>query len=434
MKPRWTALNGWIGGRLVDRAACRDDGGQCARAAPERKRGFVPGRTIALLWITASGVGCWLAGQTTSRAARASSSVLREVADIPLPGGASRFDYQSLDPSTGRLYISHMGDGHVVVFDVKSRRVVANLPGFPVVTGVLAVPQLGRVFASVTGNHQVAVIDEKTLRTVARIPDGRFPDGIAYDPINRKVFVSDEMGRADTAIDVRANRRVARIPMGGEVGNTQYDPTSHLIFANVQSRNDLVAIDPRTNRIAGRYRLSGGRSPHGLYIDAPHRLAFAACQNDARLLVIDMHSMRVTSVQPIGRDPDVLAFDPRLQRLYVACESGVVSVLDERNGALVKREDVMVAPEAHTVSVDPQTHLVYLPLQNVGGRPVLRIMAPALPEATGEGRHFNAALISRRYDRLRQGQLLHTSVGRGDFCAERRTRCALRSGRVPACG
>jgi len=33
-----------------------------------------------------------------------------------IPGGATRFDYQSFDPSTNRLYLSHMGDGDVVVF------------------------------------------------------------------------------------------------------------------------------------------------------------------------------------------------------------------------------------------------------------------------------------------------------------------------------
>lgn len=335
-------------------------------------------RGLACFCIAAGGIGIGLVSQVMGRAAGASSSLLREVADIPLPGSASRFDYQSLDPSGNRLYLSHMGDGHVVVFDVQRRRVIANLPGFPRVTGVLAVPQIGHVFASATGHHQVAVIDEKTLRTIARVPGVRFPDGIAYDPIHHKVFVSDESGRADVVIDARTNQRIATIPMGGEVGNTQYDPASHQIFANVQTRNDLVAIDPKTNRIAARYHLSGGRYPHGLYIDAPHRLAFAACQDDARLLVIDMRRMQVTSVQPIGGDPDVLAFDPALQRLYVAGEAGVVSVLDERNGALVQRGDLRIAPEAHTVSVDPRTHLVYLPLQNVDGRPVLRIMAPVL--------------------------------------------------------
>ena len=33
---------------------------------------------------------------------------LENVADIPIPGPAVRFDYQSLDQSQGRLYISHM--------------------------------------------------------------------------------------------------------------------------------------------------------------------------------------------------------------------------------------------------------------------------------------------------------------------------------------
>jgi len=35
------------------------------------------------------------------------------------------------------------------------------------------------------------------------------------------------------------------------------------------------------------------------------------------------------------------------------------------------------APHAHTVAVDPRSHRVYLPLENVGGKPVLRILAPA---------------------------------------------------------
>src|SRR5256885_5453045 len=47
---------------------------------------------------------------------------LRVVADVPLPGSASRFDYQSLEPTSGRLFISHMGAGQLVVFDVRDRK------------------------------------------------------------------------------------------------------------------------------------------------------------------------------------------------------------------------------------------------------------------------------------------------------------------------
>jgi hypothetical protein len=74
-----------------------------------------------------------------------------------MPGGATRFDYQSFDPRTKTLYISPMGDGELVVFNRQNRTVIAHLPDFPSVTGVLAVPELHRVLASIAGNHEVAI-------------------------------------------------------------------------------------------------------------------------------------------------------------------------------------------------------------------------------------------------------------------------------------
>ena len=105
---------------------------------------------------------------------------LKEVADVPLPGAAVRFDYQSLDMSQGRLYIAHMNANQLVVFDTKKRVVVADLDGFPSVHGVWAVPDLGRVYASVTGEHKVAVVDMATLKTIAKVGPINYPDGIAY--------------------------------------------------------------------------------------------------------------------------------------------------------------------------------------------------------------------------------------------------------------
>ena len=48
----------------------------------------------------------------------------------------------------------------------------------------------------------------------------------------------------------------------------------------------------------------------------------------------------------------------------------------ERGRLLVTLGQKFLATEAHTVAVDPETHLVYFALQDVGGKPVLRIMAP----------------------------------------------------------
>src|SRR5256714_1493055 len=163
-------------------------------------------------------------------------------------------------------------------------------------------------------------------------------------------------------------------PPPGEAGTTQYDPVSRRMFVDVQTLNQLVAINPATDRIVARYALpTSCQHDHSLLIDAPHRLAFIACDGNARLLVFDLTSLRVTSVQTVGDNPDVLAFDGSMQRLYVAAESGIVAVFTERRRTLHQVAEGFVATEAHVIALDPPTHRLYLPLQDVDGKPVLRV-------------------------------------------------------------
>lgn len=301
-----------------------------------------------------------------------------------MPGPAVRFDYQSLDTASNRLYIAHMNAGHLVVFDVATRRVIANLDGFTGVHGVLAVPELGRVYASVTGKHQVAVVDAKSLGVLARVPGVDYPDGIAFAPGVRRVFVSDERGKADGVIDANTNAFVVSVKLGGEAGNTVYDPTAKRILVAVHESNDLVALDPATAKIIARYPLPGIKAPHGIALDPMRGVAFVAGEDNATLAVVDLATMRVLETHAVGDDPDVLAFDPEWRRLYVSAESGTVAVFTERGsvgGITLHHDGDLVMPHAHTVAVDPRTHLVYFPLENINGKPVLRIMAGQPPPA-----------------------------------------------------
>ena len=298
---------------------------------------------------------------------------LHTLVDVPLPGGTSRFDYESLDPQTHQLFIAHLGASQVTVFDTRSNRVIGTISQLAGVHGVLAVPALGRVYASATDDNQIAVIDERSLQVVARIPGGDYPDGLAYDPVEQTLFVSDEAGQTDTVIDTRTDQRITTIALGGEAGNTQYDPGAKRIFVDVQTRNQLAEIDPTTNQVVARAPLPGCQHDHSLLIDAPHRLAFIACDGNATLLVMDLTVMRISATAQVGTDPDVLAWDAGRRLLYVASESGVVSVFADDGPRVRKVGEGFVAAEAHSIAVDEQTHRLYLPLQDLGGRAVLRI-------------------------------------------------------------
>ena len=297
----------------------------------------------------------------------------RVVADVELPGKPARFDYQSFDPTTGRLWIAHMGAGEVLAFDVRTRQVVAGVPNMPGVTGVRAVSALERVFVALSAGHAVAVLDSRSGRVLARAPGGRFPDGLDYATRVDKLYVSDESGRQELVIDVPSFTAHRSIPLGGEAGNTHYDPVAGRLWVAVQTRNELAAIDPGTDSVVERIPVPGIERPHGFYLDAPRRFIYVTGEANGRVGVLNLQTSRMTHIYPVGDEPDVLAMDPDRHRLFVASESGVIAAFSAQGDSLVPLPSYHAAA-AHSVAVDPATHLVYVPLANVAGKPVLRIL------------------------------------------------------------
>ena len=367
-----------------------------ARSAGERQIEETSAGKVNILGLALS-VLVGFSGMPAEAAVRQSYEPLfLHVADIPLGDATSRFDYQSLDGAAHRLYIAKMGSGKLVVFDLTQAKLASELDGFPKITGVLAVPALHKIYASVpgagfrasisvalgiaglsSGRGGVTIVDSTDLHEIARLPGGVFPDGVAYDPKEEEIFVSDELGGAVLVINAATDRLVGRIEAGGEVGNVQYDPLTGKIYAPVQSGNELIVIDPAKLEIVNRHPLDTGKHPHGLAI-APHSaIGYVACDGDDRLLTVDLASGKLLSGLPVGPDPDVLAIDAAASRLYVASESGMLSSFDIANAHAPRfLGDTFVGSNAHSVAVDPATHQLYLPLPDINGHAVMRVLMP----------------------------------------------------------
>jgi len=334
-----------------------------------RARRKARGGTLVLLALLLLS-GCGAGGDAAPRLR------LRLVRDIALSGPAVRFDYQDVDAGARRLYVAHLGASQVEVFDLDALRPAGAVPGVTDVHGVRVAPDLHRLFATATGNDQVLTIDTDSLQVVGRAPTGRFPDGLAYDPSNHLLSVSNKSDGSETVSDTRTGRVLRTVRLGKEAGNVVDDPTTGTMLAAARPPDELAAFDPATGSVTGRIPLPGCHGAHGVYVDPPSRRAFVACEDNARLAVADLASRRELSLHKVGSAPDVLAFDPGLGRLYVAAESGVLTVLavDGRGVRTLGRGHL--AAGAHTVAVDPQTHNLFFPLENVGGHAVLRVMQP----------------------------------------------------------
>jgi DNA-binding beta-propeller fold protein YncE len=297
------------------------------------------------------------------------------VADVPLPGDTSRWDYESLDTIQGHLYIAHLGSGEVVVVDVTHQKVIGVVEHVPGVHGVLAVPDLNRVFATASDVHQLVAIDSRSLRVVASAPAGSYPDGIAYAPESGKLFVSDEHGDGDVVVDAATTKVTGTVRLGGDIGNTKYDPVSHLMVVAVGASNDLVSVDPQSGDVLARDKLDNCDGAHGVQLTSSPHLAFVGCEGNSAVIVFDLAMHRSIGRLNVGTTPDVLAYDPALHIVFVACEDGTLDAIQvgEHPRLLAGGN---AGPGAHSVTVDPATHRLYLPLTDVGGHPVLRVLSP----------------------------------------------------------
>src|SRR6185436_5121742 len=231
---------------------------------------------------------------------------------------------------------AHLGSDLVTVFDVNKQTVIGDIKDLKRVHGVIAVPELHRIYASATGTNELAVIDDQSLTVIGRVPAGDYPDGIAYASKENKIYVSDLHGKTDTVIDAKTNQRITTLALGGGAGNSQYDSGADRIFVTVDGVEELAEIDPNTDHVVARYPLTGCKGSHGLLIDSERRLAFAACEDNSKLVVFDLQTRKATTTFSVGADPDVLAFDTGLRRHYVSAESGVISVFDEHDRSLQK--------------------------------------------------------------------------------------------------
>jgi DNA-binding beta-propeller fold protein YncE len=289
------------------------------------------------------------------------------VADVPLPGGATRFDYQEVDSEHGHLVLAHMGDSELLVLKLEDGSVAARFPGIETIRGVTVGG--GRIFATAT-NGQLVMIDASKLTELGRATTGTAPDGVAFDPSDAVVATSDQRaGALSLFTDSGSGARTA-VPLGAETGNVVYDAARKVFW--VTAPPELVSVDPRTGAVGKKLALPGCEGAHGLRVFGSS--ALVACEDNDVLLRVDLESGAAVSAAT-GKSPDVLAIDPGLKWLYVAAESGDVVIFDLGKDGLVEAGRFRPGDRAHTAAVDPATHRVYFPLES---GPTLKIMAPRL--------------------------------------------------------
>ena len=306
----------------------------------------------------------------------APAQTLKKISSFDLPGPAGkRFDYLTIDYDDHYLLSAHLAAGLLYVIDLRTNKLVKAVPDVPGVEGVEYVPGLKKVYTSDSGDNKIGVVDLKTMAVIKKLPTESKPDGSAYAEPFHKLYVSDERGKAEAIVDVNKDEIIKTLKFDSETGMPQYDPVARKVYVNLQDQDIFAVIDPATDQVVARYPVGECKGNHGMTLDPQHHRAFLVCEGNNIVTVFDLDAHKPIANFPLPGGPDVAKFDPGLGRVYVACSSGAIAVIQEDDpNHFRKLEDFPVERRVHSLAVDIETHRVYAPEQEEKGQPVARMI------------------------------------------------------------
>jgi len=280
---------------------------------------------------------------------------------LPPNKGSGGFDHAAVHARTGHVYVAHTANDAVDVFD--DRKFLFSIANLGAVAGALVSDEADLIFSSNRGEDTVAIFAPGPAPDVSKVKVGRAPNGLAYDH-SRKLLLAANVGdaaipgsRALTMVDVDDRAVRAEIAVPGRTRWAVFDPDADCFYVNIADPSQIVVVDARRPDRVARAVPVPAAGAHGLDLDLATDRLFCAC--DAGVLVtLDARSGKVVDEKPLSGVPDVVFFNRRHRQLYVAVgDPGVIDVFS--TATMEKLATVITERGAHTTALSPSGDRLY---------------------------------------------------------------------------
>jgi len=301
--------------------------------------------------------------------------------ELPRSGLLNVLDYLTLNANT--LFVTSESSGALFKVDLDANRSsvssVSEMHGAGAAHGIALLPAADVAFITRSEVNTVDVFDPTTLQQLKSIPVADDADAILYVPSAKLVYIANGDAKLATLIDPVKRVTVGAIPLPGKPEFPALDPQTGLLYQNLEDINSVVAIDLGKRSVVGQWSLAPCKGPSGMAIDSEQRRLFAVCSQNARLVVFDLETHRVIASLKIGGGPDSVAFDPTLHRIYSAGKAGELAVIEQNGPDTYQVLDrIRTHYGAHTLSVDPVSHKVFVAYASLFARPRIAVFSPKL--------------------------------------------------------
>jgi DNA-binding beta-propeller fold protein YncE len=274
------------------------------------------------------------------------------------------FDYITVDSLARRVYLSHGTEIKVISADTGT--LVGNITGLKQDHGVALAHEFGRGFITDGGAGKVVIFDLKTLKLIGDAKADKDADSVVYDPASKRVFVMNGDPNTSTVIDTKSGTPVGTIELGGAPEFAVADGQG-TVYVNLEDKNEVVAIDSKKLTIKSRWPVSPAGGPTALALDQKHRRLFSAGRNPQMLAVMDADNGHVIQTLPISAGADAAVYEAETGLVFVSTREGMIHIFHEDTpDKFSEVETVKTEFGAKTMGLDSKTHHLFVDTGDFG--------------------------------------------------------------------
>lgn len=349
----------------------------------------------------AAAIGCLALAGTASAAQLKEIGQIPVKLDVPLAG----FDISWVDPATNQYVLtsfasrsrkdtSNPGNNGLLVFDALGDKLIKMISGVRG-SGVTTADNGKQAWLG-NGGGTIQVVDIDAGKLIEAIPAGANEGGgdeLTYDPKDDVIAAALPDNNPPTLIliDAKTRKITARVPVPEATDGleqTVYSPADGMFWTDVpemdhqKTNGGMMETDPKTGKRIGIVPLPNCR-PHGNALGMGPEL-FIGCNfgtaSDGmppQQVIFNVKTAKAIYVPGAG-GTDETAADNKLGLYYSAAAGmNILAVFDAKTHKLI--QSIPTAGRAHSVTVDPNNHHVFLPESGY----VQALVAPGEPVPPG---------------------------------------------------
>jgi len=279
---------------------------------------------------------------------------------VTLKGASPGWDYISVDPARGYLFLGRRKAG-VTVFDAQAGKVVGSIENSKDANVAALVPEVDRGYTA-NEDGTTTVFQLSTLKTLDRIKLGEAADAAFYEPVTGQLAFTLGDTKELVFVAARTGAIVGRLPMDAEELEGAAADGKGFLYVNERDKNLVAKVDVRARKVVARWPTTGCVQPTGMAIDRASMRLFLGCKGPHPVLaVVNARTGKVVATPEIGRGNDGVVWDPATKRVFATggIDGNIVVYAQTAPDAYAFAGALTTRPIARTLAFDPKTRKLY---------------------------------------------------------------------------